>query len=213
MDERTKFLTYFSIFLLWLFNISAILGILSGQQDWFMSKTPLNMLLILSLVVFVYPLNSIVKVSVFMGIVVTSIFAEWLGINYGLIFGDYSYGNNFGAKIAGVPYLIGINWAVLTFATAAISASWFRNYWLKTFCGTFLMLVLDFFMETSAPVFDFWYWDIGHPPLQNFIGWFALAFVFHAIAQKLRINGNENFSLHLYASQITFFMIFYFYNS
>ncbi|MGB5428269.1 carotenoid biosynthesis protein, partial [Eudoraea sp.] len=105
MDERTKFLTYFAAFLLWLFNISAILGILSGQQDWFISKTPLNMLLILSLVVFVYPLNSIVKVLVFLGIVVTSIFAEWLGVNYGLIFGDYRYGNNFGAKIAGVPYL------------------------------------------------------------------------------------------------------------
>ena len=34
-----------SIGLLWLFTISGILGILSQHQNWFLSLTPLNLLL------------------------------------------------------------------------------------------------------------------------------------------------------------------------
>ena len=44
---------------------------------------------------------------------------ESLGVNYGLIFGNYEYGNNLGFKFFGVPFLIGINWIILT----AISAN------------------------------------------------------------------------------------------
>ncbi len=212
MGEATKFKTALAIFLLWLFNGTAIVGILLGEQEWFMSKTPLNMLMILLLVLFVFPVSSIKKAFLFLFIVIVSIIAEWLGVNYGLIFGDYSYGHNLGPKIGGVPYLIGVNWAVLTFATAVIASSWFQNYWLKTLTGALLMLFLDFFLETSAPVFDFWYWEIGHAPLGNFIGWFALAFIFHAIVQKVPLKGNEAFSLHLYASQLVFFMVFFFYH-
>lgn len=212
MGEATRFKTAFAIFLLWLFNGSAIVGILLGEKEWFMSKTPLNMLLILLLVVFVFPVNSFKKTFLFLFIVVVSIIAEWLGVNYGLIFGDYSYGHNLGPKIGGVPYLIGVNWAVLTFATAIIASSWFQNFWLKTLSGALLMLFLDFFLETSAPVFDFWYWDIGHAPLENFIGWFSLALIFHALVQKVSLKGNETFSMHLYVSQLVFFMVFYFHH-
>lgn len=41
-----KFVHHFSVFLIWLFSISGILGILNEDYtDWFLSKTPLNLLL------------------------------------------------------------------------------------------------------------------------------------------------------------------------
>ncbi|MDX1315029.1 MAG: carotenoid biosynthesis protein, partial [Eudoraea sp.] len=78
MTENRKFLTYFSIFLLWLFNLSAIAGIYVGRQDWFMSKTPMNMMLILGLTILIFPINSLRKGLLFLGIGMASIFAEWL---------------------------------------------------------------------------------------------------------------------------------------
>lgn len=210
MTEQRKFLNYFSVFLLWLFSLSAIVGIYAGQQDWFMSKTPLNMLLILGLTILVFPLNSWKKGLLFLSIGLLSIFAEWLGVNYGLIFGEYEYGANFGPKIGGVPYLIGVNWAFLTFATGAMTSSWFKTFWARVVSGASLMVILDYFLEESAPRFDFWYWDLGYPPLQNFIGWFVLAFIFHAMFQRLKIKGNTLFSHHLYALQLLFFIFFFF---
>ena len=209
MNEPRKFLSYFSVFLLWLFNVSAIAGIYVGNQDWFMSKTPLNMLLILGLMIVVFPVDNWKKGLLFLGIGIASVFAEWLGVNYGLIFGEYEYGRNFGPKIDGVPYLIGVNWAFLTFATGAIATKWLRNFWARIGLGAFLMVLLDFFLEESAPRFDFWYWDQGYPPLQNFLGWFVLALLFHILFQRMKLKGNTLFSHHLYASQLVFFIFFF----
>ena len=36
----------------------------------------------------------------------TGIFVEFLGVNYGLLFGEYLYGRNLGPKLFGVPFLI-----------------------------------------------------------------------------------------------------------
>ena len=42
-----KFKLAFSIFLIWLFNISGIFGILSEESEWFLAMTPLNLFLYL----------------------------------------------------------------------------------------------------------------------------------------------------------------------
>ena len=44
---------------------------------------------------------------------------EILGVNYGSIFGSYSYGENL-RKNFSVPILIGANWVMLSFITGAI---------------------------------------------------------------------------------------------
>ena len=64
--------------------------------------------------------------------------------------------NNFGSKLDGVPYLIGVYWALLTFVTAAIVdyTEWSRKF--KIITSALLMVLLDFLMEFSAPIFDFW---------------------------------------------------------
>jgi bisanhydrobacterioruberin hydratase len=41
-------------------------------------------------------------------------FVEWVGVHTSLLFGTYWYGANLGAKIIDVPFIIGINWAMLT---------------------------------------------------------------------------------------------------
>ena len=57
--------------------------------------------------------------------------AETIGVNFGILFGDYEYGENLGFKIFGVPFLIGINWIVLTFITGSLSSLIFKKFSLS----------------------------------------------------------------------------------
>ncbi|MFB0926162.1 MAG: carotenoid biosynthesis protein, partial [Vicingaceae bacterium] len=83
-----------SILTIWLFNISGILGILSPYSDWFLKLTPLNLLIYVVLII--WNLEHISKkfliafsIPFFIGLL-----TEYLGVNYGLLFGTYSYGEN-----------------------------------------------------------------------------------------------------------------------
>lgn len=197
-----------SIFIIWLFHISAIVGVSLGFKDWFVSKTPLNLLLQTTLLLLCFPVNSIKKCLVFGGCFLVGMLVEAIGVQHSFLFGSYYYGENLGFKLFDVPLLIGINWAILVFITAAIALRFSNNLLTKIIIGATLMVGLDFVMEGIAPIFDFWYFEGGHPPLRNFITWFLVAAGLHFIFQYLKLKGNFTFALHLYFAQLVFFSYF-----
>jgi putative membrane protein len=199
----------FSIFLVWLFHLSAIIGITLGHTDWFVAKTPLNLLLAFALLALNYPLNSPKKWLLTAVFFVGGMLVEWIGAHYGFLFGEYYYGENLGPKLDGVPWLIGINWAMLILITGAIASKISGHFFWKIFWGATLMVVLDYFMEVSAPVFDFWIWETEGAPVRNYIAWFFIAGVLHFLYQRSKMQGDILFSFHLYAAQFVFFAYFY----
>ncbi len=198
-----------SIFVLWLFQVSAIIGISLGYLDWFISKTPLNLIIMSTLLVMNFPIDNRKKVSIGLLFFVVSFALEWIGVHYGFLFGKYSYGQNLGLKADGVPLLIGINWLLLIFATAAIADKLMKRDFSKIILGASLMVILDFFIETSASVFDFWTWELGYAPFRNYVAWFAISALMHLIYRQSKIKGDFIFSCHLYAAQFVFFGYFY----
>jgi putative membrane protein len=195
--------------MIWLFHLTAMIGVSLGFESWFVSKTPINLSLIFLLLLWSFP-----KITLRLGIAIGSFFIggmlfEWLGVHYGLFFGNYEYGNNLGPKISGVPWFIGINWAVLTIASANIAASILKNKIARILLGAGLMVFLDIFLEQSAPIFDFWLFENGVVPLKNYIGWFAISLLFNFVYQSLNLKGNTKFSYHLYIAQLVFFAYFY----
>lgn len=200
-----------SIAIVWLFHGSAIIGISLGYSDWFLEKTPLNLIVSLMLFLLVYPINNVKKVGVFILFFSLGMFAEWLGVNYQILFGTYTYGENFGPKLDGVPYLIGIYWSLLTFITAAILNYTKWHKFVKIICAALLMVLLDILMELSASYLDFWHFEGGMPHFENYATWFVLGALFQTILIKLKINGNQSFSLNLYLAQATFFVFVYVY--
>lgn len=201
------FKTATGIFLVWLLHLSAIIGVLLGEAAWFIPKTPFNLLVCSGLLLWVFPLDTLKKAGLFCFIVLAGIGAEWIGVNTGFLFGTYSYGENLGPKIGGVPYLIGANWAVLSFCSGAVSNAWGLPRGLRVLFAGLLMLGLDYFMEGLAPAFDFWEFRGGEPPLWNYICWFGLAILFQGAFQGLRLDGNRGFSTNLLAAQFTFFIV------
>lgn len=108
-------------------------------------------------------------------------FVELLGVKTGLIFGSYHYGATLGPKWQGTPYLIGLNWSALIFFTSSFLAPRVKNIPLRSFLGGAIMTIYDFFLEPVAMRFDFWSWEKGIIPLQNYMAWFVIATLFHLL--------------------------------
>jgi putative membrane protein len=202
---------YIAIGVLWLFHLSGIIGISIGFQDWFASRTGLNLVIMFIALIAFYPMDSIKKWILFFAFGVLGILVEYLGVTFGLFFGDYTYGDNFGPKILGVPLLIGVNWAMLTFICGSVANKLSDNVFLKSLLGTFMMLLLDLFMEKVAPIFDFWEFTGGYAPIDNYIAWGVISFIFHLIFHLFKVKGNFLISFHLYMVQLVFFIYFYVY--
>jgi bisanhydrobacterioruberin hydratase len=197
-----------SIFLVWLFHVSAVVGIFLGHADWFLPLTPLNLLLCFGLLLWNIP--NLNKQDMFLLLVPFSfgMLAEWLGVNFGLIFGEYAYGNNLGPKIWGVPWMIGINWAILVFLTASIAQKISKNLFVSSIIGAVIMVLLDLIIEQVAPQFDFWEFNNNIVPLQNYVGWFVVAFLAHLIYQKFFSKHQFTFSLWTLLAFVVFFGMF-----
>ena len=140
-------------------------------------------------------------------IFLTGISVEFLGVNYGLLFGEYSYGKNLGPKLFEVPILIGMNWVILTVISGSIS-----NYIskgskiLSILLGSILMLFIDFFIEPVAPMLDFWEFKNSIVPLSNYTGWLITGFVTQLLYQYLFKEKELRFSLNLYLAIFVFFL-------
>jgi uncharacterized membrane protein len=199
----------FSIFLIWLFQISGIIGISLGYQDWFIGKTPLNLCLLFLLLVINYPIAKRRYFLLTFFFFVAGMLVEWAGVKYGVLFGKYEYGDAMGYKIALVPLLIGANWAMLVLTTGVCANMLFENKLLRVFFGALVMLLLDFFMERSAPIFDFWTFQLGAAPIENYVSWFVLAIILHSVFQYFSLSGSKRFSLHVVIAQFVFFIYFY----
>ena len=193
------------IFLIWLFHLSGLLGILLGYADWFIPKTPLNLLLSAIVFIWAFPVRKGSPLYLFLAFAWAGMVVEWIGVHSGWLFGSYAYGENLGFKWFGVPLLIGLNWALLGMASGAVSTRWVSGKTGRILLGALLMTLLDFAIEPLAPVFDFWRFEGGHAPLTNYISWYAIAVLFQWGYQRWLPEGGARISLHLLAAQFVFF--------
>jgi putative membrane protein len=198
-----------SIFSIWLVTISGMIGIYLGHVDWFVSKTPMNLILGMILLFWNFPpTNGLRSVMMWFVVYLIGMGVELVGVNTGLLFGSYEYGENLGFKVLGVPILIGVNWVVLTFLTASVSRRFISNKWLAVFCGAALMMLLDIFIEPIAPIFDFWSWELGFAPIRNFVDWFIVSLMMQVIVRNELPEDSKSFPIHHLASQFVFFIFF-----
>ena len=195
-----------SIATIWIFHISGLIGIIYSNSSWFIKATPLNLALSFLLVL----INTkISRKTVFLFILCFTVgmLAEIIGVNKGLIFGEYSYGDALGIKVFGVPILIGINWCILVFITGFISDKFFQNIWQKILLGIFLMVSLDLVMEPVAPVLDFWEFKGNIVPISNYTGWLFTGLITQSIYYITFKEKEFTFSINLYSAILVFFLL------
>ncbi len=191
-----------------IFQIIGFVGFVINPV-FFNALSPVNLLLSAFLVLIMSKQDNWKFYGSLLLVAALSFFIEVLGVKTERIFGSYYYGNSFGYKLFSVPLLIGLNWAMLLYSTSQFSK--FKNTTINALFGAFLMVFLDFFMEQNAQKFDFWYWKDGIIPLQNYIAWFLISFVFNLLVQK-HLSKIPNLTAKVfYFAQVAFFMALYFF--
>lgn len=203
-----KHKTSIGIISIWLFNLTALIGIYAGYQEWFMSKTFLNMLVYTLFLGVLFPLDTKKQWALFMGCFSIGMISEWIGVHTSILFGNYEYGDHLGFKIFGVPFFIGMNWAVLSLISEDIAKRVTKNRYLIAVFASCLMLGLDMIMEMGAPSLDFWEFSNGVVPLKNYLSWFLIALLIQLWITPKMAGGNFKFSLHLLGSQYVFFAVY-----
>ena len=195
-----------SIFFLWLINISGFFGILSDQNEFFLSTTPYVLSLTLLLLILNHDLSDKKSKIGLILIFLFGLIVEILGVNYGLFFGEYNYGANLGPKIYEVPYVIGFNWVLLIIATGSISDKLIKGKEIyKILFGSFLMVLVDLLIEKSAPKLDFWEFLISPVPFSNYLWWFIFSLCFQYIFFKTVKTKEYKLSSNILVIQFLFF--------
>lgn len=165
-----------SVFLLVAVYAVGITTVLLGHAEALMTLTPYNLLFASALLFFNAESIGRKYIIWFLVVALAGYLLEVIGVKTGLVFGEYTYGSMLGIKILEVPLIIGLNWAVLVFATAAVVRNLRWPGWLKAAAASTLMLAYDFLLEPVAIRFDFWTWAGGSIPVQNYAAWWVIAF-------------------------------------
>ena len=185
-----KELKNFSIFIVWLINVSGFFGILSDQKEFFLSSTPYVLTMTLFLIIVNNSIDKKFLLRLFF-IFLLGLTVEIVGVNFSIFFGEYKYGENLGVKIFDVPIVIGFNWVLLIILTGNFANRIFPKSIIgKVLFGSTMMILLDLLIEISAPKLDYWEFAINPVPFSNYFWWFVFSILFHLIYQS---NNNKEF--------------------
>lgn len=188
---------------LWVIHISAVVGVFLGYESFFLPKSPFTLLYILVLLISFYPVGTRKTAPLFALCFIVGMGSEWIGVHTGLLFGNYTYGVNFGPRVFGVPLFIGFNWGVLTFITHAIAKSVSDNKKAIVLMAASLMVFLDFFLEQISAFAGFWSF-VGGVGWYNYVCWFIIACLLHVIMLGQKLEGDRSLSLNIYSVQLVF---------
>ena len=109
------------LFLAILFHITGVIGILfTPYKDWFIHNTPITLLLMGVLLAASQERIEKGFIGFFLMAFATGMITEIIGVNSGILFGEYTYGSVMGPKLMGVPFLIGMNWFVIVFCCGSL---------------------------------------------------------------------------------------------
>ena len=189
-------------------HIAGIIGI-RFLPEFFLKTTFVAILIPLCLYFYRANLQKKEWLTIFLVYIIT-FFSEWIGVNYGWLFGSYSYGNSLGFKIGGVPLLIGLNWVLLALVSRQISSKLLSNKWSVIFVSAILMVLIDVIIEPLSGSLDFWYWEMSTIPLSNYRDWFLVAVLNQWLLSFVKTNNKMFFwSLGHVGVLVIFFASFY----
>ena len=177
--------------------------------DLFLSLSPISLIFTFLIVVCSNIEVSYKSFATIIIIFFLSIISEIIGVNYGILFGSYYYGDNLGYSMYGVPLVIGLNWVVLTVSCGNIASYFFeKNKYLSISIGSLLMLILDVIMEQVSGNIDFWYFN-DESLIFNYVTWFLLGVCNQYLYQSLNYTKNLFISVNVYLSFIAFFLLLF----
>ena len=203
-----------------LMYVAGIIGLIfPSTQPYFKLASAFNLWVSLILLLLFHQDYDKPFIVTMIGIFLAGFFVEVVGVYTGMIFGIYWYGQTLGTKILGVPIVIGANWLLLVYCSNQLTHvlsqfikrqisedSIFDYTIVKAIFASFLMVCLDFLIEPVAIHLDFWHWQFGKIPAQNFQAWFLIAVPLSYIFLKFGFRKSNPLAVLLFILQFLFFV-------
>ena len=197
----------YSVTLVALLHIVGIIGLLSPFETYFRLLTPFNLIACGFVLWINHSENSGGFRWFLLTVFVLGFVVEYLGVTYGWIFGQYSYGATLGPKLAGVPVIIGLNWLLIIYCVSVLTDLLPMPLSAKVVSGATLAVLIDTLMEPVAMRYDFWSWHQGSVPVQNYLGWFTVSLVMISVYHVFRVKAENRLALPYYFIQLFFFLV------
>ena len=223
MNRFTKFDIATAIAIL--FHTIGLVGLLFFDKNFFLAATPFNLLLSFSLLIWTQTDKNIhfflfLITCFFIGVAV-----EIIGINTGVLFGDYTYGDVLGIKLKNVPLLIGVNWFIIIYC-GGVSINTLLMKAIKRVAedtgktpmalkalsviidGATLAIFFDWLMEPVAVKLGYWVWNgDGSIPMFNYICWFVVSLLLLTAFHFAKFKKQNKFAVNLLLIQLMFFLL------
>jgi len=125
---------------------------------------------------------------------VVSYFMEEIGVQTGIVFGRYHYGDLLGAKLGHVPVIIPLAWFMMIYPSWMVARAILTGLNLGKLPGitalaavaAFVMTGWDVVMDPGMAAEGNWVWEHGGAyfgvPRHNYLGWLATTFLVYWIA-------------------------------
>ncbi|MDB2675136.1 carotenoid biosynthesis protein [Flavobacteriales bacterium] len=196
-----------SIILLFIFHLVGVVGLSLSFRELFLALTPFNLLLSLGLYIWANDDFSADFFKLCAVLFAIGYFVEVIGVNTGILFGEYTYGEALGFKVLNTPLMIGVNWILLSFSIFSVSNFFLKKKWPTILLASVLMVLMDVLIEPVAISLDFWSWAAVDIPLQNYVMWFIVSLIMNAIISFNRPKLDYRISFGLLLSQVLFFTL------
>ena len=187
-------------------HIVGVFGFLSDWRDLFLTLTPLHLLITFILLVINHGHLKNIFIVFASIVIVVSFIVEYLGVNSGLIFGEYEYGEALGLKIGNTPVMIGILWFILIYSIGIMINKWSSSILIKSLIGATFMVLIDIFIEPVATELGFWNWLQDVIPIQNYFAWFVVSLIFFILFFLLPFKRKNPVASTVYLTQLLFFI-------
>lgn len=203
-------------------HVAGLVGMVWVDRPLFLAATPLNLILMAVLVVWTFD-GSKRSLLQFLGIAfAVGMTAEIIGVNTGLLFGQYAYGNVLGIGIAGVPLVIGLNWFAVVWGAASLAgyilpvpdsrkSGWRSNKTIQAslfvVMTSILALGFDLLLEPAAMQLGFWSWSGGDIPFFNYACWLAISAGLALVLHRMGMRTFHRFAMQLFLIEALFFFL------
>ena len=207
------------------FHAIGLVGMMFTDNNFFVQSTPFNLLLSFFLLVWTHPEKN-KSFYFFIGIVfIVGFLSEVVGVNTGLLFGEYHYSKILGIQLFQVPILIAVNWFIIIYCSGIGThvllnkvinrvAKDYNEPSLKLkamsviFDGASLAVLFDWLMEPVAIKLGFWTWGgDGSVPFYNYFCWLLISILLLTVFNFFNFRKENKFAVNLLLTQALFFLI------
>jgi putative membrane protein len=126
--------------------------------------------------------------------------AEFVGTRTDLPFGDYAYTDRLGPMVAGVPVVIPLAWAMMSYPALLAARRLVRGPLATPIVAAVALASWDLFLDPQMVAEGHWSWTfteapvligIERIPLQNFVGWLLVSLVLMLLLDRLPRRRND----------------------